>query len=154
MLGESMNDEHMNSIIDGHIDEQIIRSFDLEIHQAASLSLNAAALSLLASLKYKADDRFFGWLAYTLSRSVRKDADRPERLFALVGNEALAAAADFSDFVSSYKDAQLAVAAGDRAAAEAGIEATRIKGRALMASHPGMMPIDGLLDHYRASLQG
>ena len=33
-------------------------------------------------LKYKPDARFFGWLAYTLSRSVRTDGpDSPERLF-------------------------------------------------------------------------
>jgi TonB family protein len=33
-------------------------------------------------LKYKPDTRFFGWLAYTLSRSVRTEGpDRPERLF-------------------------------------------------------------------------
>jgi TonB family protein len=29
-------------------------------------------------LKYKADDRFFGWLAYTLSRSVRRDSPGAE----------------------------------------------------------------------------
>jgi TonB family protein len=33
-------------------------------------------------LKYKPDSRFFGWLAYTLSRSVRTDSpDQPEHLF-------------------------------------------------------------------------
>lgn len=33
-------------------------------------------------IKYKPDSRFFGWLAYTLSRSVRKDSpDDEERLF-------------------------------------------------------------------------
>lgn len=33
-------------------------------------------------LKYKPDARFFGWVAYTLSRSVRRDRpDRPEHLF-------------------------------------------------------------------------
>lgn len=33
-------------------------------------------------LKYNPDERFFGWIAYTLSRSVRKDGpDQPERLF-------------------------------------------------------------------------
>lgn len=33
-------------------------------------------------LKYKASERFFGWAAYTLSRSVRRDApDKAERLF-------------------------------------------------------------------------
>jgi hypothetical protein len=33
-------------------------------------------------LKYKPDKRFFGWIAYTLSRSVRKNApDEPEYLF-------------------------------------------------------------------------
>jgi TonB family protein len=35
-----------------------------------------------ALAKYKPDKRFFGWLAYTLSRSVRQDTpDAPERLF-------------------------------------------------------------------------
>ncbi|WP_439544117.1 CHASE2 domain-containing protein [Hyphomicrobium sp.] len=79
--------------------------------------------------------------------------DRPERLFALVGDEALAAAADFSEFATSYKQAQSALASGDSAAAEANIDATRVKARALMASHPAMMPINALLDHYRARLQ-
>jgi hypothetical protein len=33
-------------------------------------------------LKYKPDKRFFGWIAYTLSRSVRRDApDKPDYLF-------------------------------------------------------------------------
>jgi hypothetical protein len=33
-------------------------------------------------LKYKPDSRFFGWLAYTLSRSIRRDSpDSPEHLF-------------------------------------------------------------------------
>jgi hypothetical protein len=33
-------------------------------------------------IRYKPDDRFFGWLAYTLSRSVRRDSPgEPERLF-------------------------------------------------------------------------
>ena len=33
-------------------------------------------------LKYKPDERFFGWLAYTISRSIRKDGpDKPEYLF-------------------------------------------------------------------------
>jgi hypothetical protein len=33
-------------------------------------------------IKYKADDRFFGWLAYTLSRSVRREGpDLPQYLF-------------------------------------------------------------------------
>ena len=31
-------------------------------------------------LKYKPDERFFGWLAYTLSRSARTDPGYPERL--------------------------------------------------------------------------
>src|SRR6185369_10736410 len=32
-------------------------------------------------IKYKPDDRFFGWLAYTLSRSIRSDGlGQPERL--------------------------------------------------------------------------
>ena len=33
-------------------------------------------------IRYKPDDKFFGWIAYTLSRSVRRDADgEPDRLF-------------------------------------------------------------------------
>jgi hypothetical protein len=33
-------------------------------------------------LKYNPDERFFGWIAYTISRSVRRDnPDEPERLF-------------------------------------------------------------------------
>jgi hypothetical protein len=33
-------------------------------------------------IKYKPDERFFGWLSYTLSRSVRRDAPgMPERIF-------------------------------------------------------------------------
>jgi hypothetical protein len=40
------------------------------------------AFGLEMLLRYKPDDRFFGFVAYTLSRSVRKDGpDEPERLF-------------------------------------------------------------------------
>jgi TonB family protein len=39
------------------------------------------AFGLETLLKWKPDSRFFGWLAYTLSRSVRRDTpDQPERL--------------------------------------------------------------------------
>jgi hypothetical protein len=39
-------------------------------------------IGLETLLKYKPDERFFGWLAYTLSRSAIKDApDEPEYLF-------------------------------------------------------------------------
>jgi TonB family protein len=39
-------------------------------------------IGLETLLKYKPDERFFGWLAYTLSRSARRDApSRPEYLF-------------------------------------------------------------------------
>ena len=41
-----------------------------------------SVIGLEALLKYKPDSRFFGWIAYTLSRSVRRDApDLPEYLF-------------------------------------------------------------------------
>ncbi len=41
-----------------------------------------SVIGLESLLKYKPDERFFGWVAYTLSRSVRKDApDEAERLF-------------------------------------------------------------------------
>jgi TonB family protein len=40
------------------------------------------AMGLETLIKYKADPRFFGWIAYTLSRSVRQQGpDEPERLF-------------------------------------------------------------------------
>jgi TonB family protein len=39
------------------------------------------AYGLETLIRYKPDERFFGWLAYTLSRSVRRDTpDAPERL--------------------------------------------------------------------------
>jgi TonB family protein len=41
-----------------------------------------SVIGLETLLKYKPDSRFFGWIAYTLSRSVRQsNADAPERLF-------------------------------------------------------------------------
>jgi TonB family protein len=41
-----------------------------------------SVVGLEALLKYKPDKNFFGWVAYTLSRSVRRDRpDAPERLF-------------------------------------------------------------------------
>jgi hypothetical protein len=41
-----------------------------------------SVIGLEALLKYKPDARFFGWISYTLSRSVRRDApDLPEYLF-------------------------------------------------------------------------
>ncbi|MDX2052624.1 MAG: TonB-dependent receptor [Polyangiaceae bacterium] len=40
------------------------------------------AMGLETLLKYRADARFFGWVAYTLSRSVLRDRpEKPERLF-------------------------------------------------------------------------
>ncbi|HEY8944838.1 MAG TPA: TonB-dependent receptor, partial [Polyangiaceae bacterium] len=43
---------------------------------------SGSVIGLETLLKYKPDDRFFGWVAYTLSRSVRKDApDEEEELF-------------------------------------------------------------------------
>ncbi|HTM43361.1 MAG TPA: TonB-dependent receptor [Polyangiaceae bacterium] len=43
---------------------------------------SGSVIGMETLLKYKADARFFGWLAYTLSRSVRRDADNlPEYLF-------------------------------------------------------------------------
>lgn len=41
-----------------------------------------SVIGLETLLKYKPDERFFGWVAYTISRSVRKDdPDEEERLF-------------------------------------------------------------------------
>ncbi|MFZ5894569.1 MAG: TonB-dependent receptor domain-containing protein [Myxococcota bacterium] len=50
-------------------------------NQYSNLGLGSV-IGLEVLLKYKPDKNFFGWVAYTLSRSVRKNTpDEPERLF-------------------------------------------------------------------------
>lgn len=62
--------------------EAFYRQYDGVIVQGAGNTGQGRAYGLETLLRYKPDSRFFGFLAYTLSRSVRRDApDEPERLF-------------------------------------------------------------------------
>jgi TonB family protein len=62
--------------------EAFYRQYDGVIVQGEGNTGEGRAYGLETLLRYKPDSRFFGFLAYTLSRSVRRDApDEPERLF-------------------------------------------------------------------------
>ncbi len=62
--------------------EGFYRQYDQRVVQRLGNIGQGRAFGLETLLRYKPDDRFFGFLAYTLSRSVRKDGpDEPERLF-------------------------------------------------------------------------
>lgn len=77
-----------------------------------------------------------------------KGKDRPERLFALVGDEAVAASPAFAKLTAHYAKLRTALAEGDTAAATSAVAACRAAARDL----PGE-PINGLLDHYAAGLK-
>lgn len=58
------------------------RQYDRRVVQKLGNVGEGRAYGLETLLRYKPDERFFGFIAYTLSRSVRKDGpDQPERLF-------------------------------------------------------------------------
>jgi TonB family protein len=62
--------------------EGFYRQYDRRVVQRLGNVGEGRAFGIETLLRYKPDDRFFGFLAYTLSRSVRKDGpDEPERLF-------------------------------------------------------------------------
>lgn len=62
--------------------ETFYRQYDGIIVQGEGNSGEGRAFGLETLLRYKPDDKFFGFLAYTLSRSVRRDTPNdPERLF-------------------------------------------------------------------------
>jgi TonB family protein len=62
--------------------EGFYRQYDRRVVQKLGNVGEGRAFGIETLLRYKPDDRFFGFLAYTLSRSVRKDGpDQPERLF-------------------------------------------------------------------------
>jgi len=62
--------------------EGFYRQYDRRVVQRLGNVGEGRAFGVETLLRYKPDDRFFGFLAYTLSRSVRKDSpDEPERLF-------------------------------------------------------------------------
>ena len=62
--------------------EGFYRQYDRRVVQSLGNVGQGRAFGLETLLRYKPDDRFFGFLAYTLSRSERKDGPgEPERLF-------------------------------------------------------------------------
>ena len=62
--------------------EGFFRQYDRRVVQRLGNVGEGRAFGMETLVRYKPDDRFFGFLAYTLSRSVRKDGpDEPERLF-------------------------------------------------------------------------
>lgn len=62
--------------------EGFYRQYDRRVVQQLGNVGEGRAFGIETLLRYKPDDRFFGFIAYTLSRSVRKDGpDEPERLF-------------------------------------------------------------------------
>jgi adenylate cyclase len=73
--------------------------------------------------------------------------ERPERLFALVGDTTTAASPAFAELSRHYAALRAAIAEGNTASATAAIAACRSAAREL--SGP---PLDGLFDYYAASL--
>jgi TonB family protein len=62
--------------------EGFYRQYDQRVVPKVGNVGEGRAFGIETLLRYKPDDRFFGFLAYTLSRSVRKDGPgEPERLF-------------------------------------------------------------------------
>jgi TonB family protein len=62
--------------------EGFFRQYDRRVVQLLGNVGEGRAFGIETLLRYKPDARFFGFLAYTLSRSVRKDGpDEPEKLF-------------------------------------------------------------------------
>jgi hypothetical protein len=83
--GEQELSEHLEVNVEGFykdLTELVSRAPDLSGGFAYDNEGTGYVIGLETMLKYKADRRFFGWLAYTLSRSVRKDGPgAEERLF-------------------------------------------------------------------------
>ena len=85
----SMIANHYSAGIEQEITKQIevsevgfYRQYDNVIVQRRGNTGEGRAYGLETLIRYKPDDRFFGFIAYTLSRSVRRDAPQdPEHLF-------------------------------------------------------------------------
>jgi TonB family protein len=85
----SMIANHYSAGIEQEITKQIeisevgfYRQYDNVIVQRRGNTGEGRAFGLETLIRYKPDDRFFGFIAYTLSRSVRRDAPQdPEHLF-------------------------------------------------------------------------
>lgn len=78
-------DEHVEVSLEGFykdLGHLVSRSPGLDGSYAYGNQGSGSVIGAEALIKYKADARFFGWLAYTLSRSVRRDRPgAPEYLF-------------------------------------------------------------------------
>jgi len=74
--------------------------------------------------------------------------ERPERLFALIGDEAVAGSPAFLTLATAYATLIKLIAKGDAAAAAAQIAACGAAARDLAVAFPSALPVDGLLDHY------
>lgn len=76
---------HVEVSLEGYykdLTKQVSRAESLGATFAYSNQGTGSIIGLETLVKYKPDDRFFGWLAYTLSRSVRVDRPgQPEHLF-------------------------------------------------------------------------
>lgn len=79
--------------------------------------------------------------------------DRPERLFALVGDETVAASAEFEALAGHDAARRAALARGDTAGAAAAAAACLAAARALAAAHPAAMPVAALFDPEPAALK-
>lgn len=75
--------------------------------------------------------------------------DRPERLFAVVGDETTASSATFAELAPHYAALRKALAQGNVEAAMSALAACRLAAREL----PAAPHLDGLFDYYAASLK-
>ncbi|HEX2842487.1 adenylate/guanylate cyclase domain-containing protein [Hyphomicrobium sp.] len=74
--------------------------------------------------------------------------DRPERLHALVGDEAVATSPAFRNLSQHYAALRAAMEANQMMAVSAEIAACREAAQALAIANPGAMPLDALFEHY------
>jgi adenylate cyclase len=88
----------------------------------------------------------FAFLEIATAAALR-GKDRPERLFALVGDEQTAASPEFAELTARYAALKSALAAKDAAAATAAIAACRAAAQSLQA-----IPLNRLFDYYAASV--
>jgi adenylate cyclase len=75
--------------------------------------------------------------------------ERPERLFALIGDETVAASAGFTNLVHHYDALRAAIASGNLQAASDTIKVCRTAARGVAS-----VPLDGLFDAYAALERG
>jgi len=88
-----------------------------------------------------------GFAFLEIDTAALRGKDRPERLFALVGDATVEASPAFAALSGHHADLRAAVSAEDTARAAAAIAACRAAARELAA-----LSLDGLFDHYAASL--